>query len=330
MPVPSCKAEHRTLQRFRTTWLRPALSAGNNFLCPFSFTEEKTDMLTIIGFTIIFGGILGGFLLHGGNVAILYQISEFIILGCAAIGVIIAASNKAALKRLVRDIVQAIKGNPYTKKEFLDVLSMMFELFEVGKRDGLRALEKHLDQPEDSGIFRRYPFFLKNQPAVSFLTDTLKVFVGGAVPTHDLIETLETDVEQYCDEALRSSRTLRIVGDAMPGFGIVAAVLGVIITMGLMDKGAEQIGQGIASALVGTFLGVVSAYGIFHPLSAVVGNIAKAHIAYIECLRAGVAAFMRGANPITCVEFARRSIEPEMRPSFIELENTVRNRGGQG
>lgn len=283
-------------------------------------------MFAIIGFVIIFGAILGGFVMHGGNVGLLYQLSEFVILGGAAIGSIIAASNASALKKLIQDLVGTVKGDPYTKEEYLNLLSMMFDLFQVGKKESLRALENHLEDPEGSDIFRKYPFFLNNPSAVSFTTDTLKVFVGGTVPTHDLIETLEVDVDRYYDESMKSSRALYVVGDAMPGFGIVAAVLGVIITMGYMDQGPEKIGQGIASALVGTFLGVLSAYGIFHPLATVTGNKAKAEIAYVECLRAGIAAFMRGATPITCVEFARRSIEPEKRPSFEELENAVRRR----
>lgn len=288
-------------------------------------------MFTIIGFFIIFGSILGGFLMHGGNVVVLYQLSEFTILGGSAIGlIIIMASNWNSVRKLVQDLRKTIKQDPYTKEEYLRLLSMMYELFRVGKMENPREFERHLETPEASEIFKENSFFLKNTSAVTFLTDTLKVYIGGTIPTRDLIKTLEIDVDQYYKVAMRSARNLREVGDAMPGFGIVAAVLGVIITMGLMDKGAEQIGHGIASALVGTFLGVLSAYGIFHPLAKTVANHANAEIAYIECLRSGITAYMGGANPITCVEFARRSIEPDKRPSFEELENATRRKGSNG
>ena len=188
------------------------------------------------------------------------------------------------------------------------------------------GLESHIENPESSDIFQKYPSFMGNHHAVSLLCDTLKVLLTGTVEDHNLAEILDVDLEKHHHEAMLVPSAVTAVGDAMPGFGIVAAVLGVIITMGSIGGAASEIGEKVAAALVGTFLGILLAYGVFGPIASAMGSRIAAEHDYMLCVRTALLSFARGDAPMTAVEFARRNVEPHERPSFTELEEMTRKK----
>jgi chemotaxis protein MotA len=284
-------------------------------------------MFVIIGTLVLFGAILGGFTMHGGKVAALIQISEYIIIGGAAIGAMLVGNPPSVITQVIKAVLGTLKGSPYKKETFLELLRALFALFTLARKEGLLALEQHVERPHESTLFQQYPSLLNNHHALAFLCDTMKVVLTGAVGSFELAEMTEMDIERHHEEAMKPAHVLSKVGDAMPGFGIVAAVLGVVITMGAIDGPPEEIGHKVASALVGTFLGVLSAYGIFQPLASAVENNVHPEEQYLQCIRQALIAFARGDAPLTCIEFARRSIEPTLRPSFQEVEEAVRNTG---
>jgi chemotaxis protein MotA len=283
-------------------------------------------MFTIIGVGLVLVATLVGFLMHGGNFAVLMQINEFIILFGAAIGSLIAANGISGFKAVIRGMMSLLKPDPYTKEAYLDLLKMMYQLFNVARKEGLLGLEQHIENPEKSEILSKYPTFLNNHHANAFFCDTMKVILTGAVGPHDLSEMMELDLEVAHQEAHAPAHALTTVADAMPGFGIVAAVLGVIITMQKIGGEAAAIGQSVAAALVGTFLGILLAYGVFGPLAAALTKRLGSESQYLNCIRFALFSFARGESPITCVEFARRNIEPAVRPGFAEMESAVKER----
>ena len=283
-------------------------------------------MFTVIGFIIVFGSVLAGYTMHGGNVMVLVQITEFIIIGGAGLGAIVIGNKPSVVKRMFTETLGLLKPNPYNTEAYTELLQVLYEVFYTARRDGLVGIESHVEDPESSELFRRYPIFHGNRNAMYFLSDTMKVLLTGAVEDHHLSEILDLDLDRYHEEAMVVPNAIARVGDAMPGFGIVAAVLGVIITMGHIGGSPAEIGQSIAAALVGTFLGVLLAYGVLGPLAQAIETRIRGEQAYLACVRTALLSFSRGDPPITSVEFARRNIEPEDRPSFAELERLTRKR----
>ncbi len=284
-------------------------------------------VLILVGFGIVFGSIVWGYTMHGGQLAVLNQTSEFIIIGGAGLGALIVANSPSVVKRVFSETLGLLKPNPYGKVAFQELLQVLYDVFYAARKDGLVGIETHVEAPEESEIFKAYPSFHQNHEAVAFLADTLKVLLTGAVEDHHLSEILDLDLEQHHEEAEKVTSALNQIADAMPGFGIVAAVLGVIITMGKIGGSPEAVGQSVAAALVGTFLGVLLAYAVVGPIAQAVGTRGKAQEAYMGCIRTALLSFARGDPPITSVEFARRNIEPEDRPTFQELEDLTRRRG---
>lgn len=283
-------------------------------------------MFVILGLLIVFGSVLGGYSMHGGNIAVLIQVSEFVIIFGAGIGALVLANPPALVKRIVGNTIGLLKPNPYSEKSYSELLQVLYDVFQTARKEGLVGLESHIEEPEKSAIFQKYPTFARNGLAVSYLADTLKVLLSGAVEDHHLSEILEMDLEQQHEEAMAVPHALTRVGDSMPGFGIVAAVLGVIITMGSIGGTPAEIGEKVAAALVGTFLGILLAYGAINPIATAIENRIRAEQGYMMCIRTALLSFARGDSPMTSVEFARRSIEPHERPSFSELESMTRNR----
>lgn len=281
-------------------------------------------MFTIIGIVVVLVATLVGYMMHGGNITILIQINEFVILGGAGIGSMIAANGMKGFQGAIKGVLGLMKPDPFTKPIYTDLLKMMYQLFNVARKEGLLGLEKHIEQPESSDILNKYPVFLANHHASAFLCDTLKVILTGSVGPHDLAEMMELDLEVAHKEAAVPAEAIQTVGDAMPGFGIVAAVLGIIITMGKIGGEAAAIGESVGASLVGTFLGILMAYGVFAPMARAMNLRLESEAQYMNCIRFALFSFARGESPITCVEFARRNIETSVRPGFSEMEQAVK------
>lgn len=273
-----------------------------------------------VGFLIVFASILGGYTMHHGQIGVLLQWAEFVIIGGAAIGAFVVGNSTPVIKGSVARLLGLLKPNPYDAKVYADLLQMIYEIMQIAARDGLVGLDQHIEDPEKSPVLQKYPFFLANHHAVDFFTDTLKSLSSGAIEDHHLADVLDDDLERHHSEEAQIPAAINKMGDAMPGFGIVAAVLGVVITMQSIGGSASVIGEKVAAALVGTFLGILLAYGVIGPMaSAVEARIASEH-AYLQCLRAALLAFARGDAPKQTAEAARRSLEPHVRPSFSALE----------
>ncbi len=277
-------------------------------------------MQLIVGFVIVFGSILGGYTMHHGQIGVLLQWSEFIIIGGAAIGAFVVANPVSVIKGSVARMTGLLKPDPYTAKTYSDLLQMIYEIMQIAARDGLVGLDQHIEDPEKSAVFKKYPFFLSNHHAVAFFTDTLKSLSSGAIEDHHLADVLDADLEKHHHEEKLVPAAITQMGDAMPGFGIVAAVLGVVITMGAIGGSASVIGEKVAAALVGTFLGILLAYGVIGPIVSAINSRIESEHAYLGVLRAALLAFARGDAPKQTAEAARRSLEPHVRPSFSDLE----------
>jgi len=277
-------------------------------------------MTIFIGAAIVFGGVLVGFVLEGGHIMALNQPMELLIIGGAALGALIISTPTQVIKSIFGQ-VKGVIGGGYVKKDYLDLLVMMFEIFNVARRDGLVGLENHIEHPEESEIFQRYPTFLKNHHAVSFFSDTMRVIITGAVQPHDLEDLMENDIEAMHEEESRPSNALSTTADSLPGLGIVAAVLGIVITMASIDGPPEVIGHKVAAALVGTFLGILGCYGFVGPLAASLKHRMNENEQYIASMKHALLSFNKGVAGVIAVEFARRTLYAEVRPSFLELED---------
>lgn len=283
-------------------------------------------MFVIVGLIIVFGAVIGGYVMHHGDIMVLIQVNEFIIIGGAGLGAMVIANTPAVLKASIQQTLGLLKPNPFGATAYAELLQVLYEIFQKARKDGLVGLEPHIENPESSDIFQKYPSFMRNHHAVSLLCDTLKVLLTGTVEDHNLAEILDIDLDKHHHEAMQVPHAVANVGDAMPGFGIVAAVLGVIITMGSIGGEASEIGQKVAAALVGTFLGILLSYGMLGPLAKAMENRIKAEHDYMLCVRTALLSFARGDAPMTAVEFARRNVEPHERPSFTQLEELTRKK----
>lgn len=281
-------------------------------------------MFVIIGKVIVTVCVFGGFALAGGNLAILFQPIELLIIVGAGIGGMVTSSPPSLLKGIVHEIGVAFKGKDRTKENYVELLLLMFELIKTAKQN-LLGLESHVDKPESSAIFSKYPGVLANHHAIHFIADTLKVQISSPVSPYDLEDLMNADIEAAHAEELKIPVTVNRVSDAMPGLGIVAAVLGVVLTMGKLTQGKEVIGHSVAAALVGTFIGILVSYGFMQPLAAKIDLNIQAEGKYIEVIKQALLAFAKNCSPKVCVEFARRSIPPELRPTFEEIDKATAN-----
>jgi chemotaxis protein MotA len=284
-------------------------------------------MFVLIGLAILAISILGGFMMEGGKPAALMQFTEFLIIGGAGLGSMLVANPLPAVMGTLKSVIGLLKGNPFTKARYMELLKMLYDIFMMARREGLVSLDQHVENPHESKFFQSYPGFTSNHHAMSFLSDTMKIIISGAVANYDLSDMMEIDLEASHDELHHSSHILSTLGDSMPAFGIVAAVLGVVITMGAIGGEAAEIGHKVGAALVGTFLGILLAYGVFAPLATALATQAKAEEQYLASIKNALLSFSRGDAPLTAVEFARRNIDPSVRPSFMEMESACKNAG---
>jgi chemotaxis protein MotA len=283
-------------------------------------------VFTIIGFVVVLGSVIGGFILEGGPVAVLNQTIEFLIIGGAAIGSLVAGTPTKILVALVGSLKKAIFGAGYSKTDYMELFAMLYEVFSVMRKSGEMALEKDVDDPANSEIFKKYSKFMTNHAAKGMLLDSLRLVISGSANAEELSHLMDEDIATHEEEGRGPAGVLGKTADALPGLGIVAAVLGVIIAMGAMDQGPEVIGHKIAAALVGTFLGILLCYGIFQPLVQKMELLLIEESKYLECIKTGILAYLHGAAPIIAVEYARRVVFSSERPSANELEDACRGK----
>jgi chemotaxis protein MotA len=281
-------------------------------------------MFLIIGIVIVLACVIGGFLMINGPLHTLVQPSEFVVIGGAAFGAMLAANPIKLLKLLVAKIPVALKGSPYNKGTYSDLLCLQYEVFINAKKGGLLSIEEDVNSPAQSSIFSKYPKFLANHHAVDFLCDAMKMLVNGAAEPEELEIAMETEIETHHQEASIVPALLNRVSDSLPGLGIVAAVLGIVVTMQHLDGPPEELGHHVGAALVGTFLGLLLSYGMVAPIAANIENLAADESKYLECIKTGVAAFANGAAPVTAVEFARKTLFSVDRPGSAEFEPQLR------
>jgi chemotaxis protein MotA len=279
-------------------------------------------MLFLIGLVVVFGSVLGGYMPHG-DIRVLWQPLEVLIICGAALGAFIISNPKSVLVGAGKHMGRVMKGSPHGKAAYLDLLTVLYSVFKLAKSKGALALEAHIENPEQSSIFTSHPNFAKNHEAMEFLCDTLRLVTMGTENAHELESMMEEDIETRKHEAESIAHAIVTVGDALPAFGIVAAVLGVIVTMGSISEPPEVLGALIGGALVGTFLGILLAYGVVGPMGKNLENYAQAEFRYYECIKAGILAHVQGYAPALSVEFARKTLFVHDRPSFAEVEESV-------
>jgi len=283
-------------------------------------------MLLIVGIIVVIFSVLVGFMLAGGNILTLLQWSEFLVIGGAAFGSFLIATPMNTIKKVIASIPAAIKGDHFSKADYMELLKSFNELFQVAQRDGLLSIEGHVETPDESEILSKSKKFISNEYLKSFFCDTMKVMLSGGVPPHELDALMDVEIETFEQEHEPVSHSLSTLGDALPGLGIVAAVLGIIVTMGSIDHGAAAVGAHVAAALVGTFLGVLLSYGIVNPIASSVAHLYENKVRYLITIKACIVAYAKGNPPIVAVEIARRTIYSDDRPTFSELENFVRGK----
>jgi chemotaxis protein MotA len=276
-------------------------------------------MLLVVGALIVTLSVVGGYVLEGGFLVVLYQPIEFLIIGGAALGSLVISTPILVIKQLVSQCLGLFKGEK-GKAEYVELLSMLSQVFKLSQQGGIMALEPHFEKPEESSILSKFPAFLAAHAAVEFLSDSVKVMIVGGISPHDLEMLMDEDLEVRNHDATRPAATLNKIADALPGLGIVAAVLGVVITMGSIDGPPEVIGHKVGAALVGTFLGILLSYGYVAPLASRLEQRVAEETHYELCIKAGLIAVYKGLPPAIAVEFARRVLPEEVRPSFDETE----------
>ncbi len=281
-------------------------------------------MIVLAGLGVVIVSVLGGFILEGGNPLVLLQWAEFFIIGGVATGALLISTPKNVLLKIIRYILGSFKAKGVTKENFVELLQLLYELFQTARVKGLLTLESHVEKPEASDIYSRYPIIHNNHHALNFLNDSLKLLVVGGVPPMELELLLDADLETQEEEGKKPAHTLTRIGDSLPGMGIVAAVLGIVITMGAIGGPASEVGHKVGAALVGTFLGVLMCYGFLNPLAAQIEHLASEEELFLKSIKAGVVAYAKGLPPIVAVEFARRVIINDFRPSFTEIEEACR------
>ena len=275
-------------------------------------------MSTIIGLVVVIGSVLGGFAMADGPFAVLIQPNELVVIGGAALGSLIISAPGKVMSRVKHAFGMGFKINVPKKEDYLELLKLLFQLFSLIRREGVLALESHLSQPGSSSIFQKYPSVTSRHHAMVFLVDGLKQLVDGCTP-EELLLLFDADMETLHEEEHQPINLIRGTGDALPGLGIVAAVLGIIITMGHLDAGPEVIGHHVAAALVGTFLGILLCYGVLGPIATGIELQAGAETRYLLAIREGVLCAARGNAPELSVEFARRAIFSDERPSSKDM-----------
>lgn len=278
-------------------------------------------MKFLIGFFFTIAMVLGGYHLHHGKMEVLWQPTEFMIIGGAAIGSFVIGSPGYLIKAVLKNMKRLMKGSPYGKRDYIELLALMYETFKLMRSKGMLEIESHIENPSSSSLFAKYPNFLKNHYACNFFCDHLRIMTMGVENYYTLEELMERELEVHHKKAHHVSHTIITFADAMPALGIVAAVLGVIVTMGSITEPPEILGKLIGAALVGTFLGVLMSYAFFAPMGRHIGEHMEDEVRYMDTIKVALLAHVKGNAPAVSVEFARTSVDLQTKPDFIEVEN---------
>lgn len=284
-------------------------------------------MLVIAGFIIVIASVVGGFVMAGGHPVHLFVLSEYIVIIGSASGAVVTMSSKHVLIGLIKQALGSFKGNPYSKKAYEELFKALYELFMLGRRNGMIALEEHVSNPHGSSIFGKYTTISKNHHALDFLCGGLRPVIDGKVKPDQLKVLMEIELDAMENEHHAPIAVLTKAGDAIPGFGIVAAVLGIVITMGSIAGPIEEIGHHVGSALVGTFIGILISYGFVNPMIVAMEAIGGSEITYMKCISGAVIGFANGMAPVMAVEVARRSLSSDVKPKPEELEAMLKSIG---
>ena len=282
-------------------------------------------MLALAGMVLVFAAVLGGFLLERGNPYVLMQPAEVLIIVGAAAGIILVANPWEVIRKMLSGVARTFRRPVHSRASFLRNLRMLYEVFVYSQRaGGIVALEADVEEPSKSAIFSRYTEFLRDEATRDFICDSLRMLIIGATTPHELDLLMDLDIDVQRRGRQEPVNALSSVADSLPGLGIVAAVLGVVITMEAIGGSPETIGQKVAAALVGTFLGILLCYGVVGPVAARLENMGEAQTQFFQVMRIAVVSFARGSAPILAIEYARRSIPVELRPSFLDMETSIK------
>jgi chemotaxis protein MotA len=279
-------------------------------------------MFAIVGILVVFGAVVGGYLLEHGKIMVLLQPAELLIIGGAALGTILVANPPSVLKAMVAGLKTAFGSSKYDKALYVETLKRMFNVMQKARKKGLTDLETDVENPTKSELFSKWEHHLRD-----FVCDTLRMAMSGAATPMELDQMMELDMEVHHHYSQQPVSALNTVADSLPGLGIVAAVLGVVITMQALGGPPEEIGHKVAAALVGTFLGILLCYGLLGPIAARMGKAADEEGHFYHVVRVSVISFLKGSSPLVAIEFARRAVPGHVRPNFLELESACKNKG---
>jgi chemotaxis protein MotA len=283
-------------------------------------------MFAIIGIFVVAGSVLGGFLMEKGNPFVLIQPAELIIIFGAVIGSFLISSPPQVVFTVVKNLTKIVSSKNQSKANYLELLSLLYQLFSKIRKEGLISIESDIETPDRSAIFNKYSSVIKNSHVINFLCDNLKVIITTNVPPHELDSLMDLEMETHHHNSLIPARSIARIADALPGLGIVAAVLGVVLTMGKIDQPPSILGHSVGAALVGTFLGVLMCYGFVGPMATNLEYKAKEDSVSFKVIKIALVAFVGSSPPQMAVEFGRRAIPGKERPTFDELENEVRGK----
>ena len=283
-------------------------------------------MNLILGIVVVMGCVFGGFAVHGGHLAALWQPSEVLIIGGAALGAFIIANPFSVSKRALSGIGGLLKGPPYKKEHYLALFGVMYDLLSIARKEGMMGLERVIEDPAKNELFKKRPLILKDHHATEFIQDYLRLIISGDMDQFQLEALMDLEIETHHHDGQEPASALTKMSDAMPGFGIVAAVLGIVNTMGSLGGPPEEIGLKVAAALVGTFLGILLAYGLVGPMSSAMERRAHEETQFYTTIKTCIMGFLQGHPPQVAIEFGRKSTPGSLRPSFKDLEAQLRNK----
>ena len=283
-------------------------------------------MFLILGSLIVLASVAGGYVLAHGELAALWQPYEIIIIGGAALGAFLISNPPKVALQVIKILPTLVVGSQYNRLVFMDLLTLLFDLFDKARRSGVMSIEADVDDPENSEIFTRYPALMRMPNIRDFIADYLRIVSSGNMAPHELEGLMDLEIETRLMELEKPAEAVNRVADALPGFGIVAAVLGIVITMKSLGGPPEELGVHVAAALVGTFFGILAAYGFVGPVAHSLHHLAANEIKAYECVKVSILATMSGLAPQLAIEFGRKALNSDIRPSFQELNDYVRSR----